>query len=217
MRILLFAALIGSAAPMLGCDADSPSSAEDFRIVATARNESASFAAVTTFTLPNTVQAIQDPDDPASNRTLSTQFNDQIIAQVRKNVTALGWQELTDPVGPKPNVFVQVSAMATTDTDVYYSSWYGYWGAYYAPWYGATYSAGWAPYAYPVVVTTNVGSLIIDMTDPNQPDPATQSFPSLWVGVVNGLLSPDIPQETVEALAISGIDQAFAQSPYLNE
>lgn len=197
------------------CGPGSPSTAQDFRTVSTAQSQTKDFSTIKTYALSDTVQAIEDPNDSGANSQVSSSFNDQIIAEVKKNLDALGWTRLTNTSGPKPDVVVQVSSMATTHTDVYYSSWYPYWGGYYGSWYGAAYSVGWSPTTVPVVVNSNVGSLIINMTDPNNPNTAEKKIPSLWAGVVNGLLAPAVSQSDTQALAISGIDQAFNQSPYL--
>lgn len=203
--------------PLLpSCGPGAPSSAEDFQTVATAQDKETDFSNVRTYALSDSVQAIQDPNDPSSNSQLSAAVNDQVIAKVKSNLDALGWTRLTDTAGPKPDVIVQVSSLATTHTDVYYSAWYPYWGGYYGSWYGPTaYTAGWGPTAVPVVVNSTVGSLIMDMTNPNQPNTADKKIPSLWVGIINNLLSAGLPTAEVQTAAINGIDQAFAQSPYL--
>jgi len=56
-----------------------------------------------------------------------------------------------------------------------------------------------------------VGTLVITMVDLRAPRETTKRVPVLWVAAVNGVLgdSPVLPR------VLTGIDQAFAQSPYL--
>jgi Domain of unknown function (DUF4136) len=84
-----------------------------------------------------------------------------------------------------PDVLVSPAAMSTTT--VYYSYWYDWW-------YGS--------------YTT--GSMIITIADPNV-ESAINKTPTVWISASNGLLTgyDDVNR------AITGINQAFAQSPYL--
>ncbi len=93
------------------------------------------------------------------------------------------------------------------------------------PWYGGGWWGGWYPgypcyYCYyPPTVgyqKYEVGTIVLDMYDlakilgqnpvPDNPDPS-------WVGAMRGLLSSN--PESNAARTVSGIQQAFAQSPYL--
>lgn len=204
------------AASLPGCGVDSDDAAEDFDTVVTARVPEFAFEQVTTYVLADKVAVIQDPENPDANATIDTSREALILQTTAQQMDARGYQRLTDPgAGADPDVFLQVSAMATTNTTVYYSYWYPYWGTYYAPWYGSTYSAGYAPYASPVVTSVNIGTVVIDMTNPNQPDTANQKIPSIWVGVLSGILDGDVPN--LNQRITDGIQQAFNQSPYLRK
>jgi hypothetical protein len=181
-------------------------------ITVTARDPNYNFAAVKTYTLPTTVVMIQDPNS-TTTPTIDTSTNDFVITQVANHFNSAGYQRLTDSSGPKPDFFVQVSGMRTTSTDVYYSAWSGYWGGYYAPWYGGL-SVGYAPVPYSYVITSTLGSIIVNMTNPNQPDPSTQKIPSQWVAVLNGLLDGSSTPE-IQSRIETGLNEAFNQAPYL--
>jgi len=180
-------------------------------ITVTARDPNYKFSQVKTYTLPNTVVVIQDPEATTA-KTITSSLNDFAINQVASHFNTAGYQRLTDTNGPKPDFFVEVSVMQTTHTDVYYSSWTSYWGGYYAPWYGAGFA--YAPVAYPYVINSTLGSLIVNMTNPNQPDATTQKIPTQWVAVVNGAVDGSVETQ-VQARIESGLNEAFNQSPYL--
>ncbi len=96
------------------------------------------------------------------------------------------------------------------------------------PWYGGGWWGGWYPWYpgypcyycyYPPYVgyqTYEVGSIVLDMYNiqkilgtnpiPENPDPS-------WVAAMRGLLSSQ--PETNSTRTVTGIQQAFAQSPYL--
>lgn len=217
MRALVVSILLTMCVVGCGSGAEPPDNPD---VVATVSAQSFPFSTAKTFVLPNNVAEITDQGaqavslTPTQQTTLDPGTEALILNEIATQLTARGYVQLTDPVGPKPDIFVQASVMRTTSTDVYYTSWYGYWGGYYDPWYSGYYSAGWAPYSVPYVVTSTLGSLIIEFTDPNNPEPSAQKIPSVWVGVVTGAVDGASTTE-VQSRVKSGIDQAFAQSPYI--
>jgi hypothetical protein len=194
------------------CGAGTPLADTDLTL--TARDPNFNFATATTYALPATVQVVSDSSTPSGATTIPASLSTFILDQVRTNFNAIGYTELTNTSGPKPSVFVQCAVMQTTHTDVYYTGWAGYWGTYYAPWYGAGFTTGYAPYAVPYVVQTTLGSLIVNMTDPNHPDPTTGTIPSPWVAVLNSAVGTGNTSD-IETRIQNGLAEAFAQSPYL--
>lgn len=193
-------------------------------VIATVESKTFSYANAKTYYLPEQVIEITDAPPAGSTpapgttptpttSTLDPTTKNVILSQIESNMFQRGYTRLTNTAGPKPDFFVQASVMKTTSTQVYYDYWYGYWGGYYSPWYGGVY-AGYAPYAVPYVVTSTLGTLIIEFTDPNNPDTTNKKIPSLWVGVVTGLVD-NVPQAQIQSRVQTGIDQAFAQSPYI--
>lgn len=209
---------------VFGCGSAEPPGNPD--VVATVQNQSFPFSSAKTFVLPNDVAVITD-SPPASTPSTSTSSalraaqataldpttKNLILNEIVANMTERGYVRLTDPAGPKPDIFIQASVMQTTSTTIYYDYWYGYWGGYYDPWYGSTY-AGYAPYPVPTVVTSTLGALVMDFTDPNAADTANKKLPSVWVGVVTGAVSGSSTSE-IQSRVQSGIDQAFEQSPFI--
>jgi hypothetical protein len=196
---------------LCACGSGEPLANTDLTL--TARDPAFNFSTVTTYALPSTVQVVSDSSTPPSSTTISAANQTFILSQVASHMSALGLTQLTNTSGPKPSVFVDVAVMQTVNTDVYYTGWYGYWGTYYAPWYGASF-AGYAPYGYPYVVQTTLGSLIVNWTDPNNPNTSTGKIPSPWVAVLNGAVTGG-SDAAVQARVQSGLDEAFSQSPYL--
>lgn len=192
------------------CGVPNPTQSE-LDLTVTARDQSFNFNAVRTYALPDTVVIVQDANG-STPPTISSSLNDFVINQVAAHFNSAGYQRLTNPMGSKPNFFVEVSVMNTTQTDVYYSSWSTYWGSYYAPWYGAGFAYAPVPYSY--VINSTIGSLIVNMTNPNQPDPTTQKIPTEWVAVINGAIDGTNEQQ-IQSRIESGLNEAFNQSPYL--
>ncbi len=96
--------------------------------------------------------------------------------------------------------------------DYYYWGWYDpcyWWGCCdcytpgYYPWYPVTY------YAY------STGAILGELIDMNNPDSSGKYF-SVWSTYIGGVLD-DYSSTTNVDRALEGIDQAFAQSPYLKK
>jgi uncharacterized protein DUF4136 len=163
-----------------------------------------SLEAARSFAVPDTVVALDDG-------TIDHSADREIVAQVRQNLTALGWREVRDTAQGLPDVVVVVGAMTRIEVGVSYTSWYGAWG--WMPYWGAPADPSWtwgAPVAA-IPYTYEVGTLLLTMVDLNAPRETTKQVPVLWVAAVNAVLS----SETTLSQALTGIDQAFTQSPYL--
>lgn len=132
----------------------------------------------------------------------------QVLARIRANFSVLGWREVTDLKAERPDVAVLVMLFEQTNTGVAYAGWWGDWGY----WPGFTgYGPDWT-WGYPSAVTFNFesGTLAIAMLDLRGGNPTFKSLPLLWVaGVEGAVITSSIGD------VLNGIDQAFAQSPYL--
>jgi hypothetical protein len=161
-------------------------------------------ASARTFALPDTVVALP------GYGTIDHAADQDIVAHIREHFVTLGWTEVREP-GDLPHVLIVVGAMRATEVGVSYSYWYGAWGA--MPYWGSTADPSWtwgAPVAA-VPYTYEVGTLLVTMVDLRTPHSETKRVPVLWVAAVNGVLTDAafLPR------AVTGIDQAFTQSPYL--
>ena len=169
-------------------------------------SQSPSLQTARTFALPDTVVHARRDTTVAF---IGHVGDAQILASVRQNLTAIGWQELTKVPPEVPDVVVLTVVFETTNTGVAYSNWWGGWG-WWPGWPG--YGPDWA-WGYPgnaVTFTYETGTLAIVMLDTRHGDTSKRRVPILWAGAVNGVLT----QSSLQG-ALTGIDQMFTQSPYL--
>jgi len=157
-----------------------------------------------TFAVPDTIVAL--------NGGTFTHAQDTLIAsEVRGQFLAHGWVERADTTGPKPDVVIVMGTNTRTEVGISYADWFPSYG--WIPYWGTPADPSWvwgAP-AGAIAYVYEVGTLVITMVDLRAPRETTKRVPVLWVAAVNGVLgdSPVLPR------VLTGIDQAFAQSPYL--
>ena len=196
------------------CYPDNFSAVSELDIVVTFYDEDADFTANKTYSLPDSVVVI----DSLTGQDDTGKFDDAILEQIRENLEALGYVEETDPENNPPDVLVLASRSVNQRHGVApIPPWWGWWGWY--PWWGPfpPVGPGWGPW-YPwwggaVVVSFDIGTLVIEMFDVSEIDESEQRLPAIWLGGVNGLL--DGSDAAINARITTSIDQAFDQSPYL--
>jgi hypothetical protein len=196
-----------------GCGTEAPPTNEQLDLVVTAREPAFQFTQPQTYALPDKVVVISDPADTSQPaQEVDPALSQHTLDLIKSEMNSRGYAPVAS--GAKPDLFVEVSKMNTVSAEYYYSYWPTYYGSYYGTYYGGAYGTGWAPVAYPYVSTSTVGSLVINITNPNQPNTAEQKIPTVWVAVLNGVIdSAGVPE--IQLRIDSGIKQAFAQSPYL--
>lgn len=196
--------LMASFVLFTGCYPDGAENTEDFDIVYSAYDEGYNFQNAGTYSMPEEILILGDdeeiefvPDGPAAN----------ILEKIDENLQALGWTkienpEFDNPTAPKPDVeFLPVSW--TTTTISYWGG--GYW-CYWDPYYCG---GGWY-YPYPVVTSYTTGTLLFTMIDYNALNNDGKRK-AVWTGALNGLFQGNYNDGRIN----KGIDQVFAQSPYL--
>jgi hypothetical protein len=182
----------------------------DFDSVTTQHDRSADFTSIHTYALPDSIREVSAGPGALP---IDHSHDGEILAQVQTNLDRLGWTRV-DPASASPDVDVLVSAAANRYVSYvsypFYEGWPGWsgfqgydgsWGVYY-PWAGAV-----------DVVVFDAGSLLIDMLDARNPDPAGKQLRAIWSAAFQGLLA-DSTDGLLQRID-QGIDQAFAQSPYL--
>ena len=179
-------------------------SSTELASVTTAFDTTANFDAVTRYAMPDSVLYL-----PVGDEEVPATIQAGILSQLRQNLNALGWQEVIDARANPVDVYV--TAMITTaDYVYYYWDWWYYWGWY--PYWPLSASAGtnwyYPPYWYAYSYST--GTVLISMVDAH--NISNSRVPLIWSSAVNGVLA-DV--STNLSIALQGIDQAFAQSPYL--
>ena len=187
---------------------------EDLDIVVTSYDESYDFGQARTFILPDSVVRITgEGDDPSDDD--GGQFDELILDRIRQNLLDLGYTEESDPENNASDLVVVVQTLVVDNyviTDPYF--FWDYWGWYpWFPGYGYGPGYGWY-YPYPVVVGAyTTGTIFINMFDPLQVGTQDQQIPNVWLGALNGVLEGST--SGLQARIARGIDQAFDQSPYL--
>jgi len=181
---------------LLGCYPAGPEYYEDLDAVITSFDENFDFVSKGTYAIPDKIVKIsgilENGGDP---QFVKEPQNTQILTKIKANMDALGWIKVEDPEAADLTLF----PATWTNTTVYY--WYDYWCWYY-PYYCGY---GWG---YPSVSSYTTGTLVMTLVA-NGPDYIEPE--RVWTGAINGLLSGAYNTTRIN----NGIDQAFAQSPYL--
>lgn len=193
----MFPALLAASAAVAACYPSPDLTVEDFDTVVTVVADSAVFGGYSTYFMPDTV--FQRPADGGATRV----FDDLIISDIRRNMAQLGYVHEADPESNPPDLLVAASAI-TRDQYTAYLGW---------PYFGQ----GWGgQFVYPTVGVSylyTLGTIIIDLADAEDFDPEDEDVAVLWTASISGPLQGK--QANRGTRITNGIDQAFAQSPYL--
>jgi hypothetical protein len=177
-------------------------------VVVTLFDDTADFASKQTYAMPDSI--IHLVADNAVDD-ISRSFDAEILAQVAANMNGAGFTRVTDPALADVIMLVAINAQNEVGYTGY--PWGGYWG-WYTP-YPPGYGWGWYPWygGGSTIYTYRTGTVFMQMLDPAAVDSTEAKIPTIWVGALNGL----VDGSQVEERIIDGINQAFAQSPYLGE
>ena len=201
---VVLTALITVSAFVAACDA-APVNPDDIGWVTTLVDSTPpALEDARTFAVPDTIVAL-------NGGSLNHAADRAIAAAVRAHFVALGWTERRDTSGVKPDVVIVMGVNTRQEIGISYAGWYPayswipYWGTPADPSWVWGAPAGAIPYVY------EVGTLVLTMVDLRAPRATTKRVPVLWVAAVNGVLTDIVVLPRV----MTGIDQAFEQSPYL--
>jgi Domain of unknown function (DUF4136) len=220
-RLLLLAA--AATAGLIGACSTPPSSEARLNdsIVLTKRAPNASFGAYHTFFIRPEIRVLAD-DDTAEP--LDDRYAAPLLDETTEQLVARGYEQVNDKADAE--LAVELDYVRSVNSAVACYSWWDsyYWGypawGYY-PYYGGCTSATWR--------AGTLATMIVDLT-PAKNDagdgggsdaeggaagagPGQKLLSTIWFSGVYGVES-DYTDSTVER-ARQGIDQAFAQSPYL--
>lgn len=217
----LAAVALGAALAMGACYPGEVTETSQLDVVATIYNVDAAWGTYQTYAMPDTIVHLVTEDE--DTLPITREFDDEILAKVASEMQALGYTRIDvpdqgDPLpADTPDVVLFVSVTASENWVAWASyPWWGYWGWWYGwGWWGGYPGWGWG---YPCcasvgVAEYDVGTAFIQMVDINNPIEEDSIFPNLWVAAINGLLSAS--STTNATRVMNGIEQAFAQSPYL--
>jgi hypothetical protein len=185
-------------------------------IVLTRFDSNASFASYSTFAIRPEVALVGEAE---SSTVLDEAAASMLVEAVARNMISQGYVRAASTSTADLGLEISVTTKVNTRRDCYSSGYYRGYGTGSAYWGYSGYSY-YAPYACTTTAWTS-GSVVLDLLDLRaaaaNPAPAASGaerpLNAIWLGVVYRVLSSTAPENL--ALAASGIDQAFRQSPYL--
>jgi len=184
-------------------------------IVTTFKDSSFNFTTLHTFAMPDTVARLV----PITGTPLPVtgQFDAVALNQVRSNLLARGYIDVSNQPGVTPDFVVLVGTAATSNFNAFVSfPWFNFWG--FSPifnFFTPGFSSAWGiifPWG-PVIGVTSFdrGTLIVTIEPTSEIDQGNETITAAWAGVATGLLNGSITDLTVT----TAIDKMFALSPYL--
>ena len=179
-------------------------------LVYTAHDSNTDFAALNTYYIPDSILIIGN-----SNKT--EYWKDQnaleIVDRVVEKMNAAGYQRSEEKEGA--NVGMQLSYVEKVTYFV--GSDYPYWWWYYPYYWTPGYWGDWVGWHYPyrVYYGYTAGSLLMEMVDLDAEQQSGKKLPVIWDSFIGGLLTSS--QELNQQRTVAAVEQAFAQSPYLNK
>ena len=205
------ALIIAAALVLCSCGLDSGfNSVADFDVIVTLYDDEADFGAIQTYAMPDSVAYLGDDENRSGGSRDEGIYDQLILDELAANLEAIGYVREEDPENNGADVVV-LPGVTSTEWEVWVSNpWYdwGYWG-YYSDYY----------YYYPPCsgcgnsYTFTTGSLLVTMEDRNAANEEDQTIPVIWAAGMNGLVEGST--SSISSRIIEGIEQAFAQSPYL--
>lgn len=137
----------------------------------------------------------------------------QIIEAVESEMTMRGYTQVYDRADA--DLGITLTYMKNTSEYVTFIDPYWWWIDYYWPiGYWDPFYNGWYPYyPYPVTYSYTVNSLITEIAALKDANSEKKQMPYIWTSIMAGI--EDNNQINVSK-AVSGIYQAFEQSPYIN-
>ncbi len=208
------------------CYPGGPDEIDEYDIVETQYDEDYDFSQNMYYLMPDTISLIGESDGVYD--ATDQEIDLTILSEIEEQMTAAGYTRLSLADTADANKMEQAVLMLVSKSTVdeysyyydYYYYGYRYWDWYYGfDYYYPNYRWGYHyPWGYPVTYSHSVGTVIINMVDPNDPFSIDDTngevdYTVRWMAVFNGLAEGTLPNylERIE----NGIAQAFDQSPYL--
>lgn len=177
-------------------------------LVFTNYDKGADFKAFSTYYIPDSILIIGDKEKAEYWKGDNAE---EILNAYISNMNAKGYVQVSDR--ESADLGIQVSYIAST----YYFTTYDspYWWNYYPGYWASGYWGNWGGWYYPYSITYSysTGSVLAEIVNLEAKQGEKEKLPVIWNSYVSGLLSYSgkisIPR------TVSAINQAFAQSPYL--
>jgi hypothetical protein len=189
--------------------------------VRTFADSSFAFSTLRTYSMPDTVAHFA----PLTGTPLpvTNQFDQTILSQVRTDLNARGYQEVTASATTRPDFVVLTGVSATQNYNAFitngWSTYWGYWTGW--GWIAGGIDPAWTlvyPW-YPVVGVTafDRGTLVVTIVPTGsgpQVNPliAAKELKAVWAGVATSLIGDG---NITDAGVQTAINAMFQQSPYL--
>lgn len=183
----------------------------DELVVATNYDPDADFSGYVTYTIPtDTIGFVSQTSKDTLIVAQKSTYPRPVLTAINNNLSTRGYVRVDKTENPDIAINVLVVNDFNVFQQVVYPDYYGYPGYYYPGYYG--YSSWYYYYPYVNTYAYNTGVLIIEMVDMKNrtPDNKVKVVWDAYMGDVYSTL--DLQQQTLNA-----IDQAFAQSPYLEK
>ena len=178
-------------------------------LVFTSYDKAADFSSFKNYYLPDSVMVIGNKEKPEYWKGEQAQ---PILDAYVENMTSRGYTRVDEKEDAQ--LGLQVSYIASTyyftnyHTNPYW--WWGYPG-YWGSGYWGNWGGGWY-YPYAINYSYSTNSFISEIVNLNAPEGPKEKIPVLWTSYMTGLV---YSSSMNKALAVKGVNQAFAQSPYL--
>lgn len=181
---------------------------EDELVVVTNFDPEADFTNYATFAIPDSIGIITDDED--NEEFIDNAKAATVLSSVRTNMLAAGFTEVERVENPDLGVNVFVLENLNVGGSFYPGYWWGYPG-YWGPCYWG-YCGGWYPwYGWGTVYTYTTGTLVIEFIDLKNAGDNNQRLDIIWTAWMGEVYTARNPVQE----AVTAVDQAFAQSPYL--
>jgi hypothetical protein len=188
----------GSMLLLQACFPFGPEDIEDFDIVGTFYDENVNFGNFKTYAMPDTVVKVSSTG--VTNE--KEQYDDLILSQVEANMSAAGYERISDPQNADMIMTVAI-ARAGYSIDQSYD-----YGDYYGDRYDDYGTGGY--YYTGDNYQVDTGTVLMSLAN-NDGNPSLES--SLWLGMLNGIVEQSFTNTSRRLIEL--INQAFVQSPYL--
>lgn len=183
-------------------------------LVYTHHDPACDFSQYTTYYLPDSILMLDNTENEPRYISVADPRARNIVESIESEMSSRGYVEVDD--NSRADIGIITSYIKRTNTYVGYD--YPYWWYdfyYYWPFdYWDPYYNGWYPYyPYPVTYSYTTGTLVVEMIALKDAKKESQQLPFIWTACMAGVESSN---QVNISKAISGIYQAFEQSPYIN-
>lgn len=189
---------------LAGCYPKGPEYIQDYGIVVTDYDPDFDFGSKKTYYMPDTISFETNMGDD-DIEDIIRQYEELILGLIEDNMSDRNYQRIDTSAAELPDLVIGVSALALENSGVGWvpSPCWSWWCWYYPP------------YWYPVGYSYSTGTVLIQMGDPEDFLNFNEDIEAdvAWIGALDGLLSSS-SATNVQGVT-NGINQAFAQSPYI--